>query len=161
MNARVGPAPAPTSWPARRAWALGLAAAAVFAAGVAVYALDRGPGGAVLWPGAWARHGGAPVFGAVGGVLPAFAHTFAFSVWTALCLAPARRTVAWACAGWALLDGLFEAGQHAAVSAVVAPAMPGFVAGYLRRGTFDIGDLVAGVAGAMVAWALLRRAAAA
>lgn len=147
------------AWPRRSAWALGLWAAGVFALGVGVYALDRGPGGAVLWPAALTRAGGVPVFGALGGVLPAFAHTFAFSVWTALCLAPTRRAIALSCAGWALLDGLFEAGQHAAVSAVVAPALPDVVAGYLRRGTFDVGDLAAGVAGSLVAYGVLRRAA--
>ena len=131
--------------------------------GTAVYLLDRTPGSAWLIPAAWQAggggdgRGGGTVFGALGRWLPSFVHAFAFAVLT--------------CVGWALVDTLAEVGQHAAVSAPLAAAIeswlgPGPVgtsiarplARYFTRGSFDVADVIAGLAGAVVAYGLLRRA---
>jgi len=145
--------------------------------GTAVYLLDRTPGSAWLIPAAWQAggggdgRGGGTVFGALGRWLPSFVHAFAFAVLTALVLPRHPASVPAACVGWALVDTLAEVGQHAAVSAPLAAAIeswlgPGPVgtsiarplARYFTRGSFDVADVIAGLAGAVVAYGLLRRA---
>lgn len=142
---------------ARRATVtLALLALAALALGTLVYALDRGAGTAVLWPRALTRQGGSPVFGAVGGSLPSLAHAFAFSLLSALALPWRRAWQAGACAGWAVVDALFEIGQHRALSGPLGELLPP-IAAYLRRGTFDPLDVAAGCVGAALAYMLLRR----
>jgi len=136
--------------------ALAALAVAVLALGTLVYALDRAPGTAALWPRAWTRHGGSAFFGAVGGALPSFAHAFAFSLLTALLLAPGRGAQRAACLGWAAVDTLFEIGQHPAVAKHLL-WLPGPLARYFRHGVFDALDVAAGLLGALLAYALLRR----
>ena len=136
--------------------ALALLALAVLALGTLVYALDRGAGTAVLWPRALTRQGGAPVFGTVGGSLPSLAHAFAFSLLSALALPWRRAWQAGACAGWAVVDALFEIGQHRALSGPLGELLPP-LANYFRRGTFDALDVAAGFVGAALAYGLLRR----
>lgn len=133
-----------------------LLALAVLALGTLVYALDRTAGSAVLWPRALTRDGGAPVFGTLGGSLPSLAHAFAFSILSALVLPWRRAAQAGACIGWALVDALFEIGQHRALSGALGELLPP-LAGYWRRGTFDPIDLAAGGVGAALAYLLLRR----
>jgi hypothetical protein len=140
--------------------ALTAIAVAVLALGTLVYALDRAPGTASLWPRAWTRHGGSPFFGALGGALPSFAHAFAFSLLSALLLPPGRGWQRAACLGWAAIDTLFEIGQHPAVSHHLPGWLPGFIARYFRYGVFDAFDVAAGLLGALAAYGLLRRFAA-
>ncbi len=133
-----------------------LLALAVLALGTLVYALDRAPGSAVLWPRMLTRESGAPVFGVFGGSLPSLAHAFAFALLSALVLPWRRAWQAGACIGWALVDALFEIGQHRALSGPLGDLLPP-LAGYWRHGTFDPLDLAAGGVGAALAYALLRR----
>lgn len=140
----------------RAATALALLALAVLVLGTLVYALDRAPGTAVLWPRALTRQGGAPVFGAIGGSLPSLAHAFAFSLFSALVLPWRRAWQAGACIGWGVVDALFEIGQHRALSGPLGELLPPLAA-YFRRGTFDALDVAAGFVGAALAYGLLRR----
>ena len=122
------------------------------AIGVLVYLLDR-PGTSVyLIPDGWSPGGGvAPVFGELGGFLPTFAHTFAFTLFTSALLEPWRWAAVVACAAWWFVDSLFEIAQSDAWSGVIAAHVPVWfadwplldnVAGYFVGGHFDWRDLV-------------------
>ena len=157
----------------RRSAELALAGLALLllTVGAGVYLLDRAPGSAMLLPAAW-QHGaalgpgsdGGSWFGAIGGWLPSFVHSFAFGLLTALLLPRRIGAAAAACGGWALVDSLAELGQHAALSpALVAAIEQVFGTGplasalgrYFARGAFDLADLVAGLAGAALAFVAL------
>ena len=134
------------------------------ALGLLVYLADRDARHAVLIP-AFAALAGSNLFGALGPWLPSFVHPFAFSLFTAAAL-PSRS--AWrhgACAAWCAVNVAFEVGQHPNVSARLAEGLranlgPSSVsrtlADYFLRGTFDLGDIVAAVIGAIVAAGVLR-----
>jgi hypothetical protein len=105
------------------------------------------------------------VFGALGQWLPSYAHPFAFSLFTAAALPPSAAPRYGACATWCAVNVAFELGQHPQLSGRLAEALrAGFgqnalarsLAGYFVRGTFDVGDLVAAVLGAMAAAGVLR-----
>lgn len=131
----------------------------VFVLGTAVYLFDRPRGYLHLLPSTW---GGistaAPVFGAWGGVIPSFAHAFAFTLLTALLLPRAPAAIVVACTGWTAVGAAFELCQHPAVAGPLVAALRGPLAGvpgadalaaYFWRGTFDPFDLVATVTGAL------------
>ncbi len=132
--------------------------------GLLVYMTDRDAAHAMLFPTIAALETG-PVFGVLGPWLPSLVHTFAFSLFTVAAL-PAR--CAWrygACAAWCALNVAFEMAQHPQISARLAQALEdGFgptslarpLANFFLRGTFDGGDIVAAIVGAIAAAAVLR-----
>lgn len=139
----------------------------VLLAGVLVYLLDRPPGSAWLVPSSWQHGASRQWFGPFGQWLPSFTHAFAFSLLTALCLPRRRGTLVGACAAWAAIDTLAELGQHPALSPALAEALAHALGQgplvaqtgrYFTRGVFDLGDVVAGLAGALAAYVALRRA---
>lgn len=69
------------------------------AAGLLVYAADRDPARAMLFPSFAALHSG-PVFGAVGSWLPSFVHPLAFSLFTVAAMRPRARPPYGVCAAW-------------------------------------------------------------
>ncbi len=91
-------------------------------------------------------------------------HPLAFSLLTAAAL-PASATPRYGvCVAWSVVNGLFEAGQHAAIKQPLAEALYAAlgrsapvqaVADYFVRGTFDLGDLLAAALGAGAAAAVL------
>ena len=136
-----------------------------------VYLTDRSVSHVQLMPtmprlALWA---GQPVFGAIGQWLPSFVHPLAFSLLTVAAL-PAHETPATpryaVCVAWGAVNVVFELGQHAAVREPLAAALQDvlgrappvrWLASYFLRGTFDIGDLVAAVLGALAAAVVLHR----
>lgn len=161
------------SWLSRQTLVLALLAVAALAAGMAVYALDRTPGSAMAWPTTWSigQFADTPAasgnwLGVVRGSLPSFVHAFAFAALSALLLPRTRWWAGAACAAWAVIDTVFEALQHPALS---APAVRWLhevdlvrvlqwcadkTAGYLASGHFDPWDVLAGVLGALAAYAV-------
>jgi len=134
------------------------------AIGVLVYLTDRDASRAVLIP-TFGWLAGSHLFGAFGQSLPSFAHTFAFSLFTAAALPPCSRAAYPACLAWCAVNVAFELGQHERFSAHLAEMLQGNLsalpmnrplANYFLRGTFDVGDIVAAVAGALLAAAVLR-----
>ena len=161
--ASASPAAAPRAegWgrPASLA-AIGLVALAV---GLLVYLTDRDASKAALIPTiAWLA--GSHVFGALGGWLPSFVHTFAFSLFTAAAL-PERSVPRYgACLAWFAVNAAFEVGQHPQISVRLAEALQDGLGGspfsqplasYFVYGTFDYGDIVAALLGALAAAAAL------
>ncbi len=135
------------------------------AIGGLVYLTDRAASRALLIPGIHLllRE---PLFGAVGQWLPSFVHTFAFSLFTAAALPPGFVSARRACVGWCVLNLAFELGQLRPVAEFLAGAMRDqlgstppvrLLANYFLRGTFDLGDIVAAVLGALAAAAVLSR----
>jgi hypothetical protein len=133
------------------------------AIGVLVYQTDRAASRAPLIPGIHLPLRG-PLFGALGQWLPSFVHPFAFSLFTAAALSPGPVSARRACVAWCVLNIAFELGQLRPVAAVLAEAMRGPLGGtpavklltnYFLRGTFDLGDIVAAVLGALTAAAVL------
>jgi hypothetical protein len=136
----------------------------VFALGLLVYLTDRDASKAALIPSvAWLA--GSNVFGALGGWLPSLVHTFAFSLFTAAVL-PGRSVPRYGiCVAWFAVNVAFELGQHPLVSGRLAELLQGGLGGlpltqplasYFVRGTFDPGDIVAALLGALAAGAVLR-----
>lgn len=134
-----------------------------FAVGVLVYLTDRDASKAALIPTvAWLTRSN--VFGALGGWLPSFIHTFAFSLFTAAVL-PQRSVPRYgACIAWFAVNLAFEIGQHRLVSVRLAEVLEGglgrmpltrTLANYFVHGTFDPGDIVAALLGALAAGAVL------
>lgn len=134
--------------------------------GVLVYLTDRPVASGALVPHV-AALAGHPVFGAVGQWLPSFVHPFAFSLLTAAAL-PARGAFRYgACVAWGVVNLAFELGQHAALQRALAQALTDAfgssapvrgLADYFLRGTFDPGDAIAILLGALAAAAVLGRA---
>lgn len=136
----------------------------VFLIGVLVYFSDRPPASTLLIPtiAPFVQHNR---FGVLGQWLPSFVHPFAFSLFTVAALGSAAP--AWrygACALWLGINVCFEVGQHAVFKSPLTEAMnagPGecaiarSVLNYLIHGTFDVGDMLAAVLGALAAAALL------
>jgi len=141
--------------------ALGWLALAV---GTLVYLTDRSASRAVLIP-AFGAFAGINVFGAIGQWLPSFVHPLAFALFTAAAL-PQRSSPAYgACVAWCAVNIAFEVGQHPHLNAHLPEAIRGvfgqtpltrFVANYFLRGTFDVGDIVAAILGALAAAVVLR-----
>lgn len=165
-DAAQGP-PAPTIPVVRGVAPLPLigAALAAFALGTAVYVLDRAPGAITLLPPHWTGVGAAgATFGALGGALPSFAHSFAFALLTALVAGGTGRSRALVCLAWGAIGVAFEAGQHPWLAASLVETLrgplaawpaAGALARYFAHGTFDVADVVATVAGASLAAGLI------
>jgi hypothetical protein len=86
--------------------------------------------------------------------LPSFFHVFAFSLLTVSVLGTFRYTFL-TCSVWVLLNLLFELGQHSSVVNVLSAKaiwLPSVLNNYFRLGTFDIGDMVFCVVGALGAY---------
>lgn len=141
---RHPPAPA-WRWPVL----LVAAAGAALALGVAVYTTGRAG------------------FGPLGGWLPTWAHTFAFSLLTAAVLPPRSAARYGGCAVWCTLNLAFEIGQHPQLGGPLAQTLQaGFgngapvrrLAAYFVHGSFDRMDLLAALAGALMAAAALTQA---
>lgn len=104
--------------------------------------------------------------GSLGGWLPSFVHTLAFSLFTAALLAPRRGSELGACAFWFAVNLLFEAGQHPQVREPLAETLRRALGtgpaarpleNYFLRGTFDAGDVAAAALCAVAAALLLSR----
>ena len=94
----------------------------VFALGLLVYLMDRDASKAALTPSvAWPA--GSNVFGALGGRLPSFVHTFAFSLFTVAVLPERDVPRYWACVAWLAVNVAFEVGQHPLVSGRLAEVL--------------------------------------
>ena len=99
-------------------------------------------------------------FGGLSDNLPSFAHVFAFSLMTAGLLSPKRKGTLLICLLWFLIDTAFEIGQGLKpVSLAILPEWfqvhefpMANLQDYFRCGTFDIGDIVAGLLGALAAF---------
>jgi hypothetical protein len=88
--------------------------------------------------------------------LPSLVHPFAFSLLAAASLPRRARWHLAACAAWCVINLLFEAGQHAAWSPLLASWLgDGLLADYFVHGTFDLADVAAIVAGSLLAAACL------
>ena len=105
-----------------------------------------------------------PVFGALGGSLPSFAHVCAFALLTAALLDGGRRLNQMICLGWLSVDVAFELGQHPKLATFIASAVPaGFkhvsvldkTPNYFLSGTFDPLDILMATLGALTAYALI------
>ena len=140
---------------------IGLAA---FMVGLLVYWMDRDTSRAATIPTVpWLanRH----AFGVMGGWLPSFVHTFAFSLFTAA-VQPFRAAPRYGvCAAWFAVNAAFEIGQHRQVSTPLAELLRGDLGGlpltqplanYFVHGAFDPGDIIAALLGAMAAGAVLQ-----
>ena len=149
----------PPAWPL---WTTGLLALAV---GALVYLADRDPARVMALP-SFAVLGTAPLFGAVGGWLPSFVHTFAFSLFSAAAWPRAGRPAYGACALWWAVNLALEAAQQPQWRAALAGALPSgldtvaplsYLARYAQQGRFDPADLLAITAGALAAAGVLYR----
>lgn len=134
------------------------------ALGLLVYLTGREASHALLIPGV-AVLAGSGWFGVLGHWLPSLVHPFAFSLFTAASLPSLSSWRYGACFAWSAVNVAFEVGQHADVSARLAEvlhsslgqtALTRTLANYFVRGTFDGGDIVAAVIGALAAAGVLR-----
>ena len=148
----------------RRSAILAAIGALAIALGVIVYLTDRDTSNSALIPSvAWLA--GYNLFGVLAGWLPSFVHTFAFSLFTVAVL-PQRSVPRYgACFVWFAVNMAFEIGQHPQVSVRLAEALQGGLgvlpfsgsfANYFLHGTFDPGDIVAALLGAVTAGVVLR-----
>jgi hypothetical protein len=139
-----------------------LAAGLVFAVGALIYIVDRPSDTVYFMPDEWRREQVAnTVFGPFGSFLPTFAHTFVFSVLTAMVVPRTLRSAAMACAFWMVVGGVFEVGQSDVWAIRITHVTPGWfmrvpllenVPGYFMAGQFDSLDLVSIIAGALAAY---------
>jgi hypothetical protein len=149
-------------------WSVGLAIA-VLVLGALVYVIDRPVGSAVGLTWLMGRSGSS-VFGALGGSLPTFAHTFAFSLVSCLLLpAHADRAagIGRCCALWAAVEIVFECLQHPALGLPLAThlkqlapsgSLPDtlavYFANYFAHGRFDPLDVIAACLGAAASFGI-------
>ena len=105
-----------------------------------------------------------PIFGALGGSLPSFAHVCAFALLTAALLDGKRRLNQAICLGWLLVDVAFELGQHPKFVTSIANAVPAWfrhvsvldkTPNYFGSGTFDPLDIVTATLGALTAYLVI------
>ena len=132
--------------------------------GLFVYLADREASRAWLVPAVTALAGG-HWFGTLGQWLPSLVHPFAFGLLSAALLPPQGAARPAACVAWAVVNALFEWGQHPRASAWIArslqewdgpPALTQPLASYFQHGSFDPGDLAAAAIGALLAIGVLR-----
>lgn len=107
------------------------------------------------------------MFGALGQSLPSFIHVFSFSILTAgimNCQSSLCSLVI--CLVWAIINAAFEIGQHADMALMLVNAIPAWLDGlpvlehsrsFFVYGTFDVFDLLLGVAGASIAYGLITK----
>jgi len=139
--------------------------ALVLGVGVLVYMLDRPAEQVPLLSAANFAAVTPVVFGVVGGSLPTFAHTFAFSLLTAAWLGGGKRVGLCACLAWFGIDTAFEIGQQRQLAERLVEIVPGwfeylpFLAqadSYFLAGTFDAWDLISIALGAGAAYLIAR-----
>ena len=139
-------------------------AAMLLAAGVMVYALDRG-GAAYFLPTWLARETGPPLFGLLGDHLPTFVHSLAFILITAAVLWPWPRLLPAICITWFAIECAFELGQLELLGRHVADSVPAWLHGvpvleaipdYFALGTFDPLDILSIALGAVIAYLGIR-----
>ena len=141
-----------------------LLAAILLAAGILVYALDRG--GAAYFLSGWTSAPLPMEFpGPLGNHLPTFLHTLAFILITAAILRPWPQLLVPICATWFGIECLFELGQMAPFDGHIAALVPTWFKGvplleitsdYFIRGTCDALDVVSIALGAIIAYPLVR-----
>jgi len=114
----------------------------------------------LVWTAALAALSCLALLSAFGRSLPTLLHTFTFSLFTAVALRRGGRGGYAACIAWCAVNVVFEVGQHQHWSAHLAALMHGGLrqqlVNCLLRGTFDVGEMIAAVAGALLAAAVLR-----
>ena len=141
-----------------------LLAAILLAAGILVYALDRG--GAVYFLSGWTSAPPPTAFlGSLGDHLPTFLHTLIFILVTAAILRPWPQLLLPICATWFGIESMFELGQMEPLDGHVAALIPTWFEGvpvlentseYFIRGTYDALDVVSIALGAIIAYPLVR-----
>jgi hypothetical protein len=107
-----------------------------------------------------------PMFGALGGSLPSFAHVCAFALLTAALLGGGRRLNQVICLSWLAVNVAFELGQHPKLAESMANVVPGWWAHvpmlnqtptYFLSGTFDPLDILFAALGALTACLLIEK----
>ena len=147
-------------------WPQIITGALALALGVVVYVLDR-PASQTYFitQGASLYQKGAAWFGVFGNYLPDFLHAFAFCLITIGVMGGGRRIAIQASIFWLLVDGLFELGQHKAISKVIVHYIPDWfkqipllenTAAYFSHGRFDPLDLLSIALGVVAAYVLSR-----
>lgn len=105
-------------------------------------------------------------FGVIGDVLPAFAHVFAFILFTVAVLGNSRSVLIVTCVGWFLVDVAFELGQHPSIASWLSAHLSSgpenlmlvnHTADYFVYGTFDPWDLVTISVGALTAYLVIEK----
>ena len=115
-------------------------AALVLAAGALFYVCARGAHPLTTVPAVW------------GGSLPTLLHSAAFALLALAVTAPWPRLAPWVCAGWLAVEAgfeLFQLESVARIANVAGPETPWLRA--FLAGTFDPADLLAAVAGVLLA----------
>ena len=133
--------------------------------GVLLYWLDRPAAQTYFMPETLSLFRQTPrLFGSLGNQLPTFLHAFAFCLISAALVSRTRSTALGICLLWAGIDSLFEIGQHPAVAARLAAAIPAWFAhvplldntrSYFLHGHFDPLDLASILLGAVAAYGLI------
>lgn len=129
--------------------------------GIAVYCLARTHPPELLLP-MLAPRSELVAFGGVFGSAPSFLYTLALGLVIGFCSAP-RATASFHCLAWTGLCMLLEISQHSNLSALMltglADLLPDsslqLVGPYWSRGVFDPADLLATLAGGLLATALI------
>ena len=102
------------------------------------------------------------LLGTIGQWIPSAVHTYAFILLTVIAIGSGPRMIFTCSLFWVGIGWLFEWGQHPVVSAQLIKHIPEWFSGipllensadYFLYGTFDSLDLLATLAGALVAWA--------
>jgi hypothetical protein len=129
--------------------------------GALVYLFDRSPEsygfGALIGDSLGSIRPHRLLSGVLANNLPSFTHVFAFSLMTAGLLGTRKKGNLLICILWLLIDTAFEMGQGLKpMSLTILPEwlevhiLP--LAKYFKYGTFDIGDIVASLLGALAAF---------
>jgi hypothetical protein len=102
------------------------------------------------------------LFGTIGNNLPSFIHVFSFILITAGIISSKKNGYIIVCAGWFLIDLIFELGQ--AYSSLVLKNIPDWFSDvpflensktYFFQGTFDVIDLAAVLIGSLTGYLVL------
>ncbi len=138
------------------------AALGIFFLGALVYLFDRSAGDIYFIPEWWRFADGKPsLFGALGGSLPSFAHTYCFILLFSALLSPWSIAPWTICIGWCAIEAFFELAQMDALASRILPALPEWFADwpilanvphYFANGRFDPLDLAAIGLGGVAAW---------
>ena len=134
--------------------------------GILIYLTDRSPDQIYFVyksPVEISLHNTLPnLFGIIGNSLPSFVHVLSFILITAGILSSKQKGSIFICAGWFLIDFIFELGQK--YNSWVLKIIPDWFSGipffentknYFSRGTFDIIDLVAVLIGSITGYFVL------
>lgn len=134
-----------------------IVALAVLALGAWVYVVERPAAATPFFSSINLSHRLPALLGVVGNCLPTFAHTFSFSIFTALIMGATGRAVFWGCLTWLLVGVAFEVGQHPNISSILSEglALPVSLKAYFVSGTFDVFDLLSIFGGAIFAYLIL------